>query len=101
MYSDQENKKAKIGKVNLDFHLDKYRVRWTYPKGNRNQIRLDCDWHEAIKTAKMIDRDIELNDVDLTYARYSSKQAQTIHIVNKQPNLLDLWITYKRLSRAY
>jgi hypothetical protein len=67
MYLDLDNQKAKVGKVNVDLNSNKYRLRWTYPRGNRNQIRLECDWHEAIRIAKLIDRDIELNDVDLTY----------------------------------
>ena len=75
MYLDSENQKAKVGKVNLDLNSNKYRLRWTYPKGNRNQIRLECDWQEAIRVAKIINRDIELNDVDLTYARYSASQS--------------------------
>ena len=99
MYLDSENQKAKIGKVNVDLNSNKYRLRWTYPKGNRNQIRLECDWQEAIRVAKIINRDIELNDVDLTYARYSAKYAMSVQIAEKQPNLNDLWNSYKDLSK--
>jgi integrase len=100
MYLDSENKKAKIGRVSVDFNLDKYRLRWTYPQGNRNQIRLVCDWEEAIRIAKIINRDIELNDVDLTYARYSAKYAQSIQVASRQPNLNELWGTYKETSKS-
>lgn len=100
MYSDQENNRAKIGKVNVDFNSNKYRLRWTYPSGNRNQIRLDVDWQEAIRIAKIINRDIELNDVDLSYARYSARHSQSIQIANKPPNLLELWETYKETSKT-
>ena len=100
MYSDQENQRAKIGKVNVDYNSNKYRLRWTYPTGNRNQIRLDVNWQEALRIAKIINRDIEINDVDLSYGRYSAKHAQSIQIANKQPNLLDLWNTYKETSKT-
>ena len=99
MYSDQENQRAKIGKVNVDYNSNKYRLRWTYPIGNRNQIRLDVNWQEALRIAKIINRDIEINDVDLSYGRYSAKHAQSIQIADKQPNLLDLWETYKETSK--
>ena len=94
MYSDQENQRAKIGKVNVDYNSNKYRLRWTYPSGNRNQIRLDVDWQEALRIAKIINRDIEINDVDLSYRRYSARHAQSIQIASKQPNLVDLWSQY-------
>lgn len=100
MYSDQENQRAKIGKVNVDYNSNKYRLRWTYPIGNRNQIRLDVNWQEALRIAKIINRDIEINDVDLSYGRYSAKHAQSIQIANKQPNLNDLWETYKETSKT-
>lgn len=100
MYLDSENQKAKVGRVSVDFNLNKYRLRWTYPTGNRNQIRLICEWEEAIRVAKIINRDIELNDVDLTYARYSAKYAQSVQIAQKQPNLVDLWESYKVVSKS-
>lgn len=99
MYLDSENQKAKIGRVSVDYNLNKYRLRWTYPQGNRNQIRLICDWQEAIRIAKIINRDIELNDVDLTYARYSAKYAQSVQIAEKKPNLRELWRSYAELSK--
>lgn len=52
MYLYSDNQKAKIGKVNVDFKANRYRLRWTFPRGNRNEIRLDCDWQEAIRVAK-------------------------------------------------
>ena len=100
MYSDQEKQRAKIGKVNVDYNSNKYRLRWTYPIGNRNQIRLDVDWQEALRIAKIINRDIEINDVDLSYGRYSAKHAQSIQIASKQPNLDDLWETYKETNKS-
>ncbi|WP_319418872.1 hypothetical protein [Pleurocapsa sp. FMAR1] len=99
MYSDPQQKKAKIGKVTVDSNANQYRLRFTYPKGKRNQIRLDCNWNEALRIAQIIDRDIQLNDVDLSYARYSAKYAQKISVVDKPLNLLDLWETYKQLSK--
>lgn len=101
MYLDSDSRKAKIGKVNVDFKANRYRLRWTFPRGNRNEIRLDCDWQEVIRTAKLIDRDIELGDVDLTYSRYSAKYSQALQVANntKPLNLLDLWETYKQISK--
>ena len=100
MYLDNENHKARIGKVSVDQNAGQYRLRFTYPKGNYNQIRLKLEWDEAIRIAKIINRDIELNDVDITYARYSAKHAQSVQIAQKQPNLVDLWESYKELSKS-
>ena len=71
MYSDEKNKRAKLDKLLTDYNNNRYRIRFTDRKGNRNSIGLNVTWQEAITIANTIQRNIILND--LTSARYSSK----------------------------
>jgi hypothetical protein len=48
----------------------------------------------------LVNRDITLDDVDTTYARYSAYRAQSISVINKQPNLIEIWERYKDLNKA-
>ena len=103
MYSDNKNK-AKIGKVSVDITGNRYRLRFTYPKGVRHQFKIigevnDDTWALALKTASLVNRDITLDDVDTTYARYSAYRAQSISIINEQPNLIEIWERYKDLNK--
>lgn len=103
MYSDNKSK-AKIGKVSIDITGDRYRLRFTYPKGVRHQFKIigevnDDTWALALKTASLVNRDITLDDVDTTYARYSAYKAQSISIINEQPNLIQIWERYKDLNK--
>ena len=36
MYIDNNERKAKIGKINVSAKDNSIRIRFTYPKGNRN-----------------------------------------------------------------
>ena len=56
-------------------------------------------WQSALRTAQIIDRDISINDFDSTLIRYRPKLAQALKIANRQPNLFDLWETYKETSK--
>ena len=92
MYLDESNRKGKIGKVSISFHRNRYRLRWTFPKHHRNELIIDCEWDEIVRIAKIIQRDLELGDCDLTYKRYLPKNQlayqQQLEIVEKLPNLL-------------
>lgn len=70
---DEERRKARVGKVSIDTHNNSYRLRFTYPKGKRNDFRVYDDWNEALEVANIVNKDIKANNVDFTYARYSSK----------------------------
>ena len=104
MYIDNTSRKAKIGIVSVDVKKDSIRIRFTYPKGKRNEFNVgkssELNWQSAIRTAQIIDRDISINDFDATLVRYRPKLAQALEIANKQPNLNDLWETYKETSKS-
>jgi integrase len=103
MYSDNKGK-AKIGNVNIDIKGKSYRLRFTYPKGTRHELSVakvsDIGYETTIKAARLIDRDIELGDLDFTYARYSHSHAKAIQLATeasiKTYNLLELWLAYKK-----
>ncbi len=102
MYSKGQ-KEAKVGRVSVDIKGISYRLRFTYPEGNRHEFSIarvsDEGWVTAIKAAQMINRDIDLGDFDETYARYSPKHAHKIAIAKqektKEYNLKELWEIYK------
>ncbi len=104
MYIDNTSRKAKIGIVSVDVKKDSIRIRFTYPKGKRNEFNVgkssELNWQSAIRTAQIIDRDISINDFDTTLVRYRPKLAQALEIANKQPSLIDLWETYKETSKS-
>ena len=104
MYIDELNRKAKIGKVSIDIKDNRaIRIRYTYPKGKRNKLYAGTvtyeNWREAIKTATIIDGDISTGDYDFTLTKYKLKQAQVIEVVDKIPNLLQIWENYRSVSQ--
>ncbi len=102
MYSDNKDK-AKVGKVTVIKHRNAYRVRFTYPKGKRHDLKIanatDAGWQIAIKAATLIDLDITNNDIDFSYVRYSPIYSSRIEIAERKPNLIDLWQNYQELSK--
>ena len=98
---------AKVGKVTVDIKGKSYRLRFTYPQGNRHEFsiaRVSLEgWTTAIKAAQLISRDIDLGDFDDSYARYSPKHAKKLQIAQatakKQYNLKELWERYKEASK--
>ena len=104
MYINHEERKAKIGKVSVSVDKrDTIRLRFTYPKGNRNEINLATNteegWLKALQVATIINSDIELGNFDETLAKYSPLKAQKLEIANRKPNLIDLWNDYKKVSK--
>ena len=107
MYSEGQSK-ARIGKVSIDIKANRYRIRFSYPKGKRHELRIaqvnDDGWLTALKAAKLINRDIDLGDFDDTYARYSPTHAKTLEIAKNQQereyNLIELWDLYKQQSET-
>ncbi len=104
MYLDNSEHKAKIGLVSIDVKNNQIRIRFTYPKGKRNDFYVgkptDNNWQAALKTAQIINRDIDIGDYDPTLVRYKPKRAKALEIAQKQPNLIDLWDSYKEISKA-
>ena len=98
---------AKVGRVSVDIKGKSYRIRFTYPEGNRHEFsiaRVSSEgWTTAIKAAQLINRDIELGDFDDTYARYSPKHARQLKLAkqqaNKEYNLKELWELYKEQNK--
>jgi integrase len=98
----------RVGKVSITTtNFDSLRIRFTYPKGDRQQLALgkadDATWEKAIRIAAMINRDIDFGDVDLTFARYlpSKKKIEPrASNENKTPklNLKQLWDDYKAIK---
>ena len=99
--------KAKIGKVTVDINGDRYRLRFTYPKGKRHQLKIaqvsDEGWALALKAAQLVNRDIDLGDFDETYARYSPTHAKALELAQEKKTktytLLQLWERYKDLNK--
>ncbi|MGB5709770.1 MAG: hypothetical protein WBM44_02505 [Waterburya sp.] len=103
MYIDNENKKAKIGKINVYVRGNSVKLRFTYPKGTRETLSVatntEAGWIKAIQTAQLINNDIELNQYDPSLAKYSVKRAAMLEVATKAPSLLDLWESYKLVSK--
>ncbi len=103
MYIDNENKKAKIGRINVSIRGNSVKLRFTYPKGFREDLKVatntDEGWIRAIQVAQLINNDIELNQYDPTLAKYSVERASKLEIATKAPSLLDLWNSYKLVSK--
>lgn len=105
MYTEGQ-KKAKVGIVTVDIHGSSYRLRFSYPKGERHQFTVAKatpeGWTTAIKAAQLINRDVDLGDFDDSYARYSPKHARTLKVAQakkeKVYNLKELWESYKKQS---
>ena len=99
--------RAKIGKVTVDINADRYRLRFTYPKGKRHQLKIaqvsDEGWAVALKAAQLVNRDIDLGDFDETYARYSPTHAKTLELAQEKKTkiytLVEVWERYKDLNK--
>ena len=106
MYS-KGKERAKIGKVTLDINGDRYRLRFTYPKGKRHQLKIaqvsDEGWALALKAAQLVNRDIDLGDFDESYARYSPTHAKALELAQEKKTktytLVQLWKRYKDLNK--
>ena len=74
MYSENKDK-AHVGKVTVIKHRNAYRVRFTFLKGKRHDLKIanatDAGWQLALKVATLINLDTANGCVDLTYAKYS------------------------------
>ena len=105
MYINNEERKAKIGRVNVSVSRDNsIKLRFTYPKGKRNDINIstntDEGWVNALKIAQAINADIELGQFDESLAKYSSRRSQALEIARKEPNVKKIWERYKELNKS-
>lgn len=105
MYINNEERKAKIGRINVSVSRDDtIKLRFTYPKGKRNDINIstntDEGWLNALRVAHVINSDIELDNFDATLAKYSPRRSQALEIASREPDLLDIWERYKELNKA-
>ena len=103
MYIDNDQRKAKIGKVNVNAKDNSVRIRFTYPKGKRNEFNIaentEDGWLRAIEVARRINRDIEAGCFDTTLASYSPVKAQALLVLEKPLNLLEVWENYKEFNK--
>jgi integrase len=105
MYTDGQER-AKVGRVSVDIKGKSYRLRFTYPEGERHEFsiaRVSTEgWSTALRAAQLINRDIDLGDFDSTYARYSPKHAKSFQIAKeeakKEYSLKELWEMYKNVK---
>ena len=101
------DKTPRVGRVSIDVHGKSYRLRFTYPEGSNHSFSIARatpeGWTTAIKAAQLINRDIDLDDFDDTYARYSPRHARKLKKQQaeetKQYNLKELWEVYKEQSK--
>lgn len=106
MFSENQSK-ARIGKVSIDIKANRYRIRFTYPKGKSHELRIaqvsDDGWLTALRAAKLINQDIDLGIFDDTYAKYSPTHAKRLELAQKEAvrsyNIIELWERYKRLNQ--
>lgn len=93
MYLNNQSK-TKIGKVSIRLKGSNYQLRWTFPQGKHHEISIaqndEEGWEGAIRVAKMINRDITLDDLDLSYARYSYRYRHPVEIASQEPSLKQL-----------
>ncbi|MGB5634200.1 MAG: tyrosine-type recombinase/integrase [Waterburya sp.] len=100
-------KKAKIGAVSVDINRGKYRIRFSFPKGKRHYLRIAQvtpeGWATALKTAQLINRDLDLGCFDETYARYSPTHAKALELAQEKKTrtytLVEVWERYKDLNK--
>ncbi|MGV2830302.1 tyrosine-type recombinase/integrase [Myxosarcina sp. GI1(2024)] len=105
MYINNEERKAKIGKISVSVSRDNsIKLRFTYPKGKRHDINVATDteegWVNALRIAQAINADIELGQFDNTLAKYSPKRSQALEINLKEPNIKKIWERYKELNKS-
>ena len=106
MFSENQSK-ARIGKVSIDIKANRYRIRFTYPKGRSHELRIaqvtDDGWLTALRAAKLINQDIDLGIFDDTYAKYSHTHAKWLEIAQEETqriyNIIELWERYKDLNK--
>ena len=104
MYINNEERKAKIGKVSVSVsRYDSINIRFTYPKGKRHDMNVstntDEGWVNALRIAQAINADIELGQFDDTLAKYSPRRSQALELASREPNLLEIWERYKDLNK--
>ncbi|MDJ0535614.1 MAG: hypothetical protein QNJ70_24525 [Xenococcaceae cyanobacterium MO_207.B15] len=91
----------------MDINGDRYRLRFTYPKAKRHQLKIaqvsDESWALALKAVQLVNRDIDLGDFDETYATYSPTHAKALELAQEKKTktytLLQLWKRYKDLNK--
>jgi len=106
MYTEGQ-KKAKIGAVSVDINRNKYRIRFSFPKGKRHYLRIAQvtpeGWATALKTAQLINRDLDLGCFDETYAKYSPTHAKALELAQEKKTktytLIEVWERYKDLNK--
>lgn len=102
MYSENKDK-ARVGKVTIIKHKNAYRIRFTFPKGKRHDLKIsnatDTGWQLALKVATLIDLDIANTCVDLTYAKYSPIYSSRLEVTPMTPNLKEIWESYKEANK--
>lgn len=106
MFSENQSK-ARIGKVSIDIKANRYRIRFTYPKGRSHELRIaqvtDDGWLTALRAAKLINQDIDLGIFDDTYAKYSPAHAKRLELAQQETvrsyNIIELWERYKDLNK--
>lgn len=69
MYINNEERKAKIGKVSVSVsRYNSINIRFTYPKGKRHDMNVSTNtnegWVNALRIAHSINADIELGQFD-------------------------------------
>jgi integrase len=104
MYINNEERKAKIGRISLSVRNGSIKIRFTYPTNTKEDLTVGKDsdvvWASAIRLANIINSDIETGNYDHTLAKYSVRRATKLTIANKQPSLIDVWETYKETSKT-
>ena len=110
MFSENQSK-ARISKVSIDIKANRYRIRFTYPKGRSHELRIaqvsDEGWLTALRAAKLINQDIDLGIFDDTYAKYSPTHAKRLELaaveaqkeIVRSYNIIELWERYKELNQ--
>lgn len=106
MYSEGQEI-PRIGRVSIDIKGQGYRLRFTYPEGERHEFIIakatEEGWVTASKAALLINRDIDLGEFDDSYARYSPKHAQKLEKQRakkaKKDNLYEIWGRYKEIKK--
>ncbi len=104
MYINNEERKAKIGKISVSVSRNNsIKLRFTYPKGKRNDINIstntDEGWVNALRIAQAINADIELRQFDDILGKYSPRHSQTLELDSREPNILEIWEQYKDLNK--
>lgn len=85
-------------KIKIELYKSSYRLRFTYPKGNRNTITVapgtKAGFIKAQQIAQQIEFDILSNTFDSTHAKYASKPNEQSLLT-----IISLWCQYKELNK--